>query len=109
MKDPYLVPEEDPLIILGRNSDVCMSGNAKDTKHTRHISRIIHFVRNSENYKMHKIGWCEGGLKISDIATKNFGENYLNPRMKYIIVSLGNWNITLVQEGWYDTGYNVEK
>ena len=40
--------------------------------------------------KMHHIDWCEGGMQLSDIATKNFGDNYLNPRMKYIMVSLDN-------------------
>ena len=35
---------------------------------------------------MQKIDWCEGGLQLSEIATKNVGENSLNPRMKYIMV-----------------------
>ena len=39
---------------------------------------------------MHKIDWCEGGLQLVDIATKNVGENDLNLRMKYIIVILDN-------------------
>ena len=37
---------------------------------------------------MQKIYWCEGGLKFADIATNNFGENDLNPRMEYIMVRL---------------------
>ena len=51
-----------------------MDKNGNDTKHTRHISSRIHFVRNGEKCKMHKIDWCEGGIKLADIATKNFGE-----------------------------------
>ena len=39
---------------------------------------------------MHKIGWCEGGLKLADIATKNVGEPDLKQRMKYIMVILDN-------------------
>ena len=39
---------------------------------------------------MHKIDLCEEGLQLSDIATKNVGENYLNPRIKYIMISLDN-------------------
>ena len=39
---------------------------------------------------MHKIDWCEGGLQLVDIATHNDGENCLNPRMKYIMVSIDN-------------------
>ena len=47
-KDPYIVPEEATLIILDSKSDVCMTSNFKDTKHTRHISRGLHFLRNGE-------------------------------------------------------------
>ena len=36
-KDTYIVPEEDPIIILDRKSDVCMANNGKFTKHTSHI------------------------------------------------------------------------
>ena len=48
-KDPDIVPEEDPLIILDGKSSVCMAKNGKDTKHTRHISRRVHLVSNGEN------------------------------------------------------------
>ena len=37
---------------------------------------------------MQKIEWYEGGLQLADIATKNVGENYLNTRMKYIMVRI---------------------
>ena len=89
-KDPDIITEEYFLIILDRSSDVCMADNGKDSKHTSHISRRVHFVRNGENCKMHNIYWFEGGLKLAEIATKNFGENDLNPRMKYIMVRLYN-------------------
>ena len=39
---------------------------------------------------MHKIDQCEGGLQLAYIATKNFGENYLNYRTKYIMLRLNN-------------------
>ena len=39
---------------------------------------------------MRKIDWCEGGLQLADIATNNFGEPDLTPRMKYIMVRLYN-------------------
>ena len=39
---------------------------------------------------MQKIEWYEGGLQLADIATKNVGENYLNNRMKYIMVRIEN-------------------
>ena len=59
----------------------------------------MHFVRNGEKCKMHKIDWCEGGLQLADIVTNNVSEPYLTLRMKYIMVILEKWDITLVQEG----------
>ena len=67
-----------------------MAKNGKNTKHTRHIARIMHFVRNGEKCKMHKIDWCEGGLQLADIGTKNVSEPALTTRMKYIMVRLEN-------------------
>ena len=75
---------------MDSKSAVCMSKNGKDTKHTRRISRRVIFFRNGENFKMHKIDWCEGGLQLAEISAKNVGENYLNPRTKYIVVRLDN-------------------
>ena len=49
---------------------------------------------------MHKIDWCEGGLQLADIGTKNLSEPDLTPIMKYIMVRLENWDRALVQEGW---------
>ena len=89
-KDTDIVPEEYPLIILYIRSNFCMAKNKKNSKHTRHISRRVHIVRNGENLKIHKIDWCKGGLKLAQITTKNVGENYLNPRTKYIVVRTYN-------------------
>ena len=86
-----MVPKEDPLIVLDGKSDMCMTKNGKDTKHTRHIARRMHFVRNGEKCKMHKIDWREGGIQLADIGTKNVSEPDLTPRMKYIMVRLENW------------------
>ena len=47
-KDPDIFTEEAPLIILDSKSTVCMSKNCNDTKHTSHISRRVHFVRDGE-------------------------------------------------------------
>ena len=87
-EDPDMVPKEAPLIVLDIKSAQCMDKNGRDTKHTRHIARRMHFVRNGEKCKMHKIEWCEGGLKLADIGTKNVSEPDLTSRMKYIMVRL---------------------
>ena len=89
-KDPEIVPEEAPLIILDNKLAMCMAKNGGDIKHTRHIKRIMNFVRNGEILNMQKIDWCEGGLQLADIGTNNVGEPDLTPRMKYIMVRLEN-------------------
>ena len=76
------------MIVLDSKTTICTAKNGKDTKHTRHIARIMHLVSNGEKCKMHKIDWCEGGLQLADIATKNVGEPDITPRMKYIRVRL---------------------
>ena len=69
---------------------MCMAKNGKDTKHTRHIARRMYFVRNEEKCKIHKIYWCEGGLQLTEIGTKNISETDRTPRMIYIMVRLEN-------------------
>ena len=103
-KDPDIVPEEAPLIILYSKYDVCMDNNGKDTNHTRHIARRVYFLRNDEKWKMNIIDWYEVGMQLADIATRNFGDNVLNTRNKYIMLRLDNWMRTLVQEGLQNTG-----
>ena len=85
-----MVTKEAPLIVLDSKYSMCMDKNGNYTKHTRHIERIMHFVRNGEKGKIHKIDWCEGGLQLADIGTKNVNEPDLTPRMKYIMVRLDN-------------------
>ena len=53
-KCPDRVPEEAPLIVLDGKSSMCMAKNGKDTKHTRHISSRMHFIRNGEKCNRQK-------------------------------------------------------
>ena len=85
------------MIVLNIKYDICMSKNVNYSKHTRHIARRMVFKRNGEKCKMHKIDWCEVGLKLAYIATNNVGEHDLTPRMKYVMVIIDNWDGTLVQ------------
>ena len=87
---PDIVPKEYPLIIFDSKCYVCMANNDKDNNHTSHISRMVHFLRNGEHFKMYKIDWCEGDLKLVYIVNKNVSENDLNHRIKYIMVRLDN-------------------
>ena len=68
-----------------------MAKNGKDTKHTIHIYRRMHLVRNSEEWNLHNTVWCEGGLQLSDIGTNIVREYELNPRLGYAMVILNNW------------------
>ena len=45
-EDTDMVTKEAHLIVLDSKSAMCMAKNGRDTKHTRHIARRIHFVRN---------------------------------------------------------------
>ena len=69
--DPDMVPKEAPLIFLYSKYAMCEANSGKDTKHTRHTARRMNFLRNGEKCNMHKIDWCEGGLQLADIGTKN--------------------------------------
>ena len=84
---------------MDKMSAVCMYKNGKDTNHTRHIYRRIHFVRNGEKWKMHKIDWCEGSMQLAYIANNNVGENDLNRRIKYMMAMIDNWERTLDKRG----------
>ena len=78
------------MIVLDRESAMCVGKNGKNIKHTRHITRRMHFVRNGEKYKMQKIDWCEGSSQLADIGTKNVGEPDLTSSTKSIMVRLEN-------------------
>ena len=70
-KDPDIVPEEAHLIVLDSKYAMWIAKNGKDTKHIKHIASRIHFLRNGEKWKIYKIDWCEGGLQLANIGTKN--------------------------------------
>ena len=57
------------MIVFNSKYSMCMANNGKYTKHTRHISIIVHFLRDGEKWKMHRIDWCAGGLQLAYIAT----------------------------------------
>ena len=69
--DLDVVLEQAHLIVLDSISAVCMANNGKYTKHTRNISRRMHFVINSKECNLQKTVWCEGDLQLADIVTKD--------------------------------------
>ena len=75
---------------MDSKSSVYMAKIVKDTKDKSHIARRVHFVKNGEKCKIHKIDLCEGGLRLADIYTTNVVNIDLTPRIKYIMVRLEN-------------------
>ena len=70
-----MVPEKSLIIVLDKNSDICIADNDKYTKYTRHISRLIHFLENGKKCNFHKTVWCKGSMQLSDIVTTNVRED----------------------------------
>ena len=71
-------------------SDICMTKNGKEAKHTRNIYRRMHLVINGEEWNFHKTVWYERGMHLSQIGTNNGKEDELNPRLGYSMVRLDN-------------------
>ena len=85
-KDPDEAPEDPPLVILDSKSGVDMAKNGKDTKHTRHIARRMHFVRQGKAMGLHTLRWVEAKLQLADIGTKNVRLDEIRPRLEYLMV-----------------------
>ena len=81
-----------------------MDKNGKYTKHTRHIARRMHFVRNFEEFNFHKAVWCTVGMKLADIGTKNAREDEFNHGLGYSMVILDNLQNTCTRGG---IGYRI--
>ena len=75
---------------MDSKSAVCMANNVKYNNNSIPIAMIVHFVGHGENWKMHKIDWCERGMQLTDIATNNAGKHDFTTIMKYIMVRLDN-------------------
>ena len=71
-----IVPEEPSPIILDSKSSMCMAKNGKDTKHTRHIARIMHF------YGMEKSARFTRLIGVREV----FNCHTLLPRMLVILI-----------------------
>ena len=54
-KNPDMLKEEAPLVILDCKSAFCMANNGNNNKHTRHIAIRVYFVRNGENSKCKRL------------------------------------------------------
>ena len=76
------------LILLDSESAIAMSRNQRDSKHTRHIERRVHYVRQGQKSGQHRLEYVPADLQLADIGTKNLPANALQPRLKYIMVTV---------------------
>ena len=83
-----MVPDKALLIILDIKSDMYMAKNGKDNKHRRQLAKRIHFVKNGTNCNFCKKVWCEEGLQLKYIGTKNVIEDELNSLLGYTMVRI---------------------
>ena len=51
----------------------------------------MHFVRNSEEWNLHKTVWYDVDIQLVDIGAKNVKWDELNPRLGYPMVIFDNW------------------
>ena len=75
-------------ILLDSQSATAMGKSFKDTKHTRHIARRYHYVRQGEEDGIHNLNWIPAELNTSDIGTKNLPGYDISSRMEYCMVEV---------------------
>ena len=86
--------EDTVSIILDSKSAVSMRNSFKDTKHTHHILRRYHNVRNGIEAKRFKLIWINTENQFAGIGTKQTP----GPRHEFLMNKILT-KIGLVQEG----------
>jgi hypothetical protein len=78
-------------------SAIAMGSSFRDTKHTRHIARRYHYVRNNVETKRFIMCWITRDLQLADIGTKQT----LGPRHTFLstLILVPIKDHDLVQEG----------
>ena len=84
--DPDSFGKPPVLILLDSESAIAMSKNQRDSKHTRHIERRVHYVRQGQLSGQHHLDYVPAELQLADIGTKNLAHHELHPRLSYITV-----------------------
>jgi hypothetical protein len=74
------LPNPPTVVMVDNKSAVQMSLNGKLTKHTRHISRRYHYVKEGAKLKLHAITWCPGEDMVADIMTKSTDPGKTKPQ-----------------------------
>jgi hypothetical protein len=91
-----------PLPILrDSKSAIAIGTSFKDTKHTRHILRRYHYVRDAFNTKRFTPHWISQEFQLADIGTKNLGGPRHNFLLQHCLIPIATdvQPLRSVQEG----------
>jgi hypothetical protein len=86
------------MMYFDSRSAMAMGSSYRDTKHTRHIMRRYHFVRNEIAAKRFEIKWISTEFMISDIGTKQLPGPRHTFLMELIHIKVKDKR-SLIQEG----------
>jgi hypothetical protein len=75
-----------------------MGESYKDTKHTRHIKRRYHYVREGISLNRFFMDWIITTIQLADIGTKNNPGPRHKALLELLHVKVGNLS-TQIQEG----------
>ena len=78
-KSQLALPSPPTVIMVDNEAAVKISLNDRLTKHTRHISRRFHYVREGKKMGLHIVVWCPGDLMMADITTKTQESTKIDP------------------------------
>jgi hypothetical protein len=85
-------------IYLDSKSAVAMGDNYKDTKHTRHILRHYHYVRQNIEANRFIARWISTEFPITDIGTKNNDGPRPKILLQLVLIQIQDQMKDLVQE-----------
>ena len=88
LEDLELVEISQPTpILIDSKAAHDMGHSFRSTKHTRHIMRRYHYVREGQLTGEHELTWIPNLYQLADIGTKPVTKTDLNNRLKYLFVS----------------------
>ncbi|MGH3053820.1 MAG: reverse transcriptase domain-containing protein [Gaiellaceae bacterium] len=80
-------PNQEPVtIILDNTAAIKMGQSFRDTRHTRHILRRYHYVRQGKLDGLHHLSWITNKMQLADNGTKPLTPAEALPRQKIFLV-----------------------
>ena len=87
LEDLEMQELSDPVpIIVDSKSAHDMGHSFKTTKHTRHILRRYHYVKEGQKEGHHELMWIPSEYQLADIGTKSVTRKDLESRLTYLYV-----------------------